>query len=117
MLAVGALVLAALLASAAWFLPRVPPNCTDARTLALVQQALLGHFGLPPSTTLTNIRTVAGGILALRFVCHADLMGFDRASLPPGPVPRAVDYSSELGDGRQRVTTAIAPALTWQRVE
>ena len=86
-----AILLAALAASAAWFRARLPPDCADPRTIALVRQSLTTHYHLPATTTLENIRTVAGGWLALRFVCTADLGGFDPHELPQGmPLPGEV---------------------------
>src|SRR5580704_10552319 len=61
-----------------------PPDCTDPRTLALVHESLTGHFKLPDTTRLIDIETVVGGYLAFRYVCEADVTGFDPHSLPPG---------------------------------
>ncbi|HEY3846940.1 MAG TPA: hypothetical protein VGL95_07485 [Acetobacteraceae bacterium] len=112
-----AILLAALAASAAWFRARLPPGCTDPRTVALVRQSLTTRYHLPPSTTLDDIRTVAGGWLALRFVCTADLAGFDPHELPQGmPLPGQVHYTSRLTPDRSRheVTVELQPLLIWE---
>lgn len=111
------LLLAASGACVAWFLSQVPPGCADPRTLALVRQSLLERFSLPATTDLVRIRTVAGGRLALRFVCQADLAGFDRNTLPAGPIPHAVDYTSRLEAGRHHVAVSIEPVLKWDKVD
>ena len=91
----------------------VPPSCTDPRTLTLVRQSLLNQFHLPPSTRLERIDMKAGGWLAFRFVCQADL-DIPEKDLPPGPRPGSVHYISILGNnGRQQVTVTIAPLLQW----
>jgi hypothetical protein len=61
-----------------------PPDCTDPRTLALVHASLTEHFKLPDTIRLEQIQTVAGSYLAFRYVCEAQLAGFDRHALPPG---------------------------------
>jgi hypothetical protein len=112
-----AILLAALAASAAWFRARLPPGCTDPRTVALVRQSLTARYHLPAATTLDNVRTVAGGWLALRFVCTADLAGFDPHALPQGmPLPGQVHYTSLLTpDGsRHEVTVTLQPLLIWE---
>jgi hypothetical protein len=85
--------------------------------MALVHHALHQDFGLPSATALTDIRTLAGGILALRFVCEASLTGLDRASLPPGPVPRAVNFVSRLNKDHHEVDVSLSPVLKWEKVE
>ncbi|MGA3403648.1 MAG: hypothetical protein ABSC95_30920 [Acetobacteraceae bacterium] len=115
-----AILLAALAASAAWFRAHLPPGCTDPRTVALVRQSLTLHYHLPPATTLTSIRTVAGGWLALRFVCTADLAGFDPHDLPQGmPLPGQVRYTSRLTPDRSRhdVTVDLQPLLIWEKAQ
>ncbi len=115
-----AILLAALAASAAWFRARLPPDCTDPRTTSLVHQSLTTRDHLPPTTTLENIRTNAGGWLALRFVCTADLGGFDPHALPQGmPLPGQVHYTSQLTPdrGRHEVTVDLQPLLTWEKVQ
>jgi hypothetical protein len=115
-----ALLLAALAASAAWFRARLPPDCADPRTVALVRQSLTAHDRLPSATTLDNIRTVAGGWLALRFVCTADLGGFDPHELPQGtPLPGQVHYTSRLTPDRSRheVTVELQPLLIWEKAQ
>ncbi|MDR3534988.1 MAG: hypothetical protein P4L71_00685 [Acetobacteraceae bacterium] len=107
----------ALLGTAAWFLPRVPPTCADPRTLALLHDVLQDRFNLPQTTEPVHIRTLAGGVLALRFVCEADLAGFDHASLPEGAVPHSVRYASRLLGDRQEVTATLVPVLKWDKVE
>ena len=96
----------------------VPPDCRDPRTLALVQHSLTDHFHLPTSTRVDHIRMLAGGWLAFRFVCQADLE-VDLAELPPGPRPGFVEYTSELNaSGKaQDVTVAVAPLMIWVPVQ
>ncbi len=115
-----AILLVALAASAAWFRAHLPPGCTDPRTVALVRRSLATRYRLPPATTLDNIRTVAGGWLALRFVCTADLAGFDPHDLPPGtPLPGQVRYTSRLTPDRSRheVTVDLQPLLIWEKAQ
>ena len=119
LLACALLVLAACAWAAAYFHAQVPPNCTDPRTLALVSQSLTRQH-LPPATRLEHIRTVAGGFLALRFVCEATLDGFSQDDLPTGmPVPDFVHYTSRLTpDGsRHEVSVTIQPLLMWEKVQ
>jgi hypothetical protein len=97
-----------------------PPDCTDPRTLALVHASLTGHFKLPDTTRLDQIRTVAGGYLAFRYVCVAHITGFDPQALPPGAtIPGWARYVSRLTDGRQRheVTVRIAPLMILEQVQ
>jgi hypothetical protein len=115
------IVVAALLTCGAIYYHRTitPPDCTDPRTLALVHTSLTDHFKLPDTTRLEGIRTVAGSYLAFRYVCDAQLTGFDRKALPPGTtVPGAVRYVSHLTDGGQRheVTVRIAPLMIMEQV-
>jgi hypothetical protein len=113
------LLLGALAASAAWFHAHRPPDCADPRTVALVRQSLTTHDHLPAAATLDNIRTVAGGWLALRFVCTADLAGFDPHELPQGtPLPGQVHYTSRLtaDRGRHEVSVQLQPLLIWEKV-
>jgi hypothetical protein len=98
----------------------VPPDCDDPGTLALVRQSLTGRFGLPASVTIENIRTLAGGYVAFRFVCEASLGGIDRRALPDGsPIPGSVRFVSQLMADRrsQEVTVSIQPVLIWERVQ
>jgi hypothetical protein len=114
------LVLAAVGASVAWFHARVPPDCRDPRTLALVQRSLTTRFRLPAGATLTDIRTVAGSFLALRFVCQAEVAGVDPQALPPGtPLPGTVHYISRLTPDRRRheVTVDLQPLLIWEKAQ
>jgi hypothetical protein len=96
----------------------VPPDCRDPRTLALVRQSLTSHFHLPASTRIDNIRMIAGGWLAFRFVCEADLEA-NAAELPPGPKPGFVNYTSQLTDSgrRQDVTVTVSPLMLWVPVQ
>jgi hypothetical protein len=97
-----------------------PPDCTDPRTIALVHLSLTGHFKLPDTTRLIDIETVVGGYLAFRYVCEAELTGFDPKSLPPGTtIPGTVRYVSRLTDAGQRheVTVRIAPLLILEQVQ
>jgi hypothetical protein len=115
-----ALLIALLGASAAWFRARLPPDCTDPRTVALVRQSLSTRYHLPSATTLENIRSVAGGWLALRFVCTADLAGFDPHELPQGaPIPGHIRYTSRLTAdlGRHEVTVDLQPLLIWEQAQ
>ncbi len=95
----------------------VPPGCTDPRTLELVRQSLTNQFHLPPSTRMERITMQAGGWLAFRFVCEADL-DIPEKDLPPGPRPGTVHYISILVDNhRQQVTVTISPLLQWIQVQ
>ncbi len=98
----------------------VPPDCQDPETLALVRRSLTGRFGLPASVTIDNIETRAGGYVAFRFACEADLHGIDPSDLPAGsPVPGSVYYVSRLTDGgrRHEVTVSIQPLLKLEKVQ
>ena len=98
----------------------VPPDCDDPDTLALVRQNLTGRYKLPASVTIENIRTLAGGYVAFRFVCEASLGGIDRNALPDGStVPGSVHYVSQLTADRRshEVTVSIQPVLIWERVQ
>lgn len=95
----------------------VPPGCTDPRTLAIVRQSLIEQFHLPPSTAMERINMKAGGWLAFRFICEADL-DIPEQDLPPGPRPGMVHYISILDDNhRQHVTVTISPLLEWIQVQ
>ena len=96
----------------------VPPGCRDPRTLALVQKSLTGRFHLPASTRIDHIHMIAGGWLAFRFECEADIE-IPEAELPPGPRPGTVHYVSQLTNGgtRHEVTVSIAPLMIWAPVE
>jgi hypothetical protein len=96
----------------------VPPGCRDPQTLALVHQSLANHFHLPTSTRIDKIRMLAGGWLAFRFVCEADLE-INPAELPPGPKPGFVRYTSQLTNSgqRQRVTVSVVPLMIWVPVQ
>ena len=96
----------------------VPPDCRDPRTLALVHQSLTGRFHLPASTQIDHIQMIAGGWLAFRFECEADLE-IDPAKLPPGPRPGTVHYVSQFNQPgrRHEVTVRIAPLMIWAPVE
>jgi hypothetical protein len=98
----------------------VPPDCEDFDTLALVRKSLTGRFQLPASVTIENIRTVAGGYVAFRFVCEAGLGGIDRNALPEGSaIPGSVRYVSQLTADRRthEVSVSIQPVLIWERVQ
>lgn len=79
----------------------VPPGCTDPRTL---EQVMLR---LPPQAKLERIKVIAGGPLAFRFVCEAD-MGAS-----------TVHYTSQFtpDHSRQLVTVSVTPVLIWMRVQ
>lgn len=113
--AAGGIGLAAL---AAYMRLNVPPDCRDPRTLALVYRSLIAHFGLPSTTRVIGIRTLAGGPLAFRFVCEADLAGVTLSQLPPGVRPGFVRYTSQLKRNREvhDVTVEILPLLMWEKV-
>lgn len=72
----------------------VPPGCTDPATLALVRQSLTERFKLPASVTIDDIETHAGGYLAFRFACEADLHNIDPHNLPPGTAVRGRSITS-----------------------
>ena len=75
----------------------MPPDCEDPETLSLVRQSLTGRFNMPSSVTIENVRTLAGGYVAFRFACEADLRGIDPHDLPEGTaVPGSVHYVSRL---------------------
>ena len=96
----------------------VPPDCRDPRTLALVRHSLTDHYHLPASTGIDHIHTIAGGWLAFRFVCQADLE-VDLAKLPPGPKPGFVDYTSQWAEPGHllHVTVHVSPLMIWVPVE
>ncbi|HET7880840.1 MAG TPA: hypothetical protein VFL55_08130 [Acetobacteraceae bacterium] len=98
----------------------VPPDCSASETLALVRHSLTTRFGLPDSVRIENIETHAGGYVAIRFACEADLRGVDPKDLVPGsPVPGSVYYESRLTDGgrRHEVTVRLFPLLKLERVQ
>jgi hypothetical protein len=98
----------------------VPPDCEDPETLALVRRSLTGRFGLPASVAIKHIETHAGGYVAFRFACKADLRDIDPNDLPPGsPVPGSVYYVSRLTDDgrRHEVTVNIQPLLKMEKVQ
>jgi hypothetical protein len=98
----------------------VPPDCSDPDTLALVRQSLTGRFKLPPSVTIENIQTTAGGYVGFRFVCEASLGGIDPHALPAGStVPGIVHYISRLtADHRSHeVSVSVQPVLIWERMQ
>jgi hypothetical protein len=98
----------------------VPPDCEDAATLALVRQSLTSRFALPATVSMQHVRTLAGGYVAFRFVCEADIAGLDRDALPPGStVPGSVRYTSQLTDGHRHheVTVSVEPRIRWERVQ
>ncbi len=82
----------------------VPPDCRDPRTLAQVAPHI------PQGERLAGIHVLAGGPLAFRFVCEADL---------DGPRAMTVHYTSQLTEGgaRHEVTVSVSPVLIWERVQ
>jgi len=119
LLALAVMLLAALSGFAAWFHAGEPPGCSDPRTLAMVRQSFVRHH-LPPSTQMLAIQTRAGGPLALRFVCQAQLVGIHKRDLPPDtPVPGEITYTSQLTKHRTRheVTVRIEPLLRWEKAQ
>jgi hypothetical protein len=98
----------------------VPPGCEDPATLALVRQSLTGHFKLPASTKLEFIQTMAGGFVAFRFVCEAQLADINPAALSPNsPIPGTVHYISQLTSDHRRheVKVSVQPLLIWEQVQ
>lgn len=98
----------------------VPPDCEDARTLALVRQSLIQTFRVPSSVTIDGIQTHAGGYLAFRFACEATLGNINPNDLPPGTtIPGFVYYTSRLTPGRRRheVSVSIEPVLILEKVQ
>ena len=98
----------------------VPPDCEAPETLALVRHSLTGRFKVPASVTIENIETHAGGYVAFRFACEADLRNINPNDLPPGsPVPGSVYYTSTLTDGGRshEVTVSVQPLLKLERVQ
>jgi hypothetical protein len=119
-LSAGVVLLASTVVAAYLRIYVVPPDCQDPQTLALVRQSLTGRFKLPPSISIDNIRMLAGGYLAFRFACTADLSGIDPHSLTPGDtIPGSVYYISRLTDRgtRHQVTVSIQPLLVEKRVQ
>ena len=97
-----------------------PPDCTDPGTLALVHASLTERFKLPDTVRLENIQTVAGSYFAFRYVCEAQLAGFDPHTLPRGSIiPDIAHYVSDLTDGgrRHEVTVRIAPLMILEQVQ
>jgi hypothetical protein len=97
----------------------VPPGCRDPRVLAIVRQQLTGRYRLPTTVRIENIRVQAGGPLAFRFLCNADLGGLSHAPLPPGPRPGGVHYVTQLTEPGRRlsVTVHLQPMLEWVLVQ
>ncbi|MDE2580354.1 MAG: hypothetical protein KGL52_01835 [Rhodospirillales bacterium] len=97
----------------------VPPGCRDPQTLAQVRDVLVGRYHLPETVRIENIAIQAGGPLAFRFVCTADLGGLEHVPMPPGPVPGGVRYVTRLtGPARRlQVTVSVQPLLTWIPVQ
>jgi hypothetical protein len=121
-LAVGTLaMLSAAVLGVVWLrINIVPPDCKDPDTLALVRQSLTGRFKLPPSVTIENIQTLAGGYVAFRFACEADLGGIDPHALAEGAaVPGSVHYISRLTADHEHheVTVSVQPMLKLERVQ
>jgi hypothetical protein len=80
----------------------------------------VGHFKVPPSVTIADIETHAGGYVAFRFACEADLHNIDPNDLPPGtPIPGSVYYISRLTPDHQRheVEVSIYPLLKLEKVQ
>ena len=97
----------------------VPPGCRDPAVLAIVRHALVAHFHLPATVRLEAIRVRAGGPLAFRFLCTADLGGLRGAVLPPGPRPGSVRYTTQLTGAARRldVSVRVVPLLNWVPVQ
>ena len=119
-LGVGALLAGAAVAVIWLRLYVVPPDCEDARTLALVRRSLIERYKLPAGLMIEDIQTHAGGFVAFRFACEADLHGIDPNDLAPGtPVPGSVYYVSRLTDSgrRHEVSVRIYPLLKLEKVQ
>jgi hypothetical protein len=105
-LAAAALALAGGSAALAVHLHRtiVPPGCHDPRTLAQLAARL------PRGERIARVRVIAGGPLAFRFVCEADLEGTRALT---------AHYTSQLADpgARHEVVVAISPVLVFVRVQ
>lgn len=117
-------VLVVLLASAVtvvWLRTNVvPPDCRAPETLTLVHQSLTGRFKLPATVVMENIQTLAGGYLAFRFACAAELGNINPNDLTPGTtIPGTVYYTSRLTEDGQHheVTVSIQPLLVMKRVQ
>ena len=97
----------------------VPPGCRDPHVLAIVRHALVARFHLPVTVRLSAIRVRAGGPLAFRFLCSADLGGLRGAALPPGPRPGSVRYTTRLTGAARRleVSVRVVPLLSWVPVQ
>ena len=98
----------------------VPPDCAAADTLALVRRSLVANFKLPEHLRIENIQTRAGGYLAFRFACEADLRGIAPDDLPPGTaIPATVYYLSRLSEHgkRHEVAVDVRPLLRLERVQ
>lgn len=98
----------------------VPPDCSDPATLALVRQSLVDHFKVPASVTIEDIETHAGGYVAFRFACEADLHNINPNDLAPGTViPGSVYYISRLSPDHRRheVEVSLYPLLKLEKVQ
>lgn len=96
-----------------------PPGCNDPSTLALVGSKLAHILAPMQPPRLVRIKTLAGGLLAIRFVCTADFARPDRMTLANGTVIESVKYTSSLREpGRiQQVSVRLEPLLHWQKVQ
>jgi len=88
-----------------------PPDCRDRRTLALAHASLTGHFKLPDTARLEQIRTLGGAYLVFQYLCKVRLTGFDGHALPSGTtIPGRAGYVSHLTDGGRRHEVPVLSA-------
>lgn len=96
-----------------------PPRCDDTRTLALVGYQLAQALAPMSPPQLARIKTVAGGELAIRFICSADFANPDRIRLPDGTVIRELQFTSTLAGPHhaQQVSIRLEPIPVWEQVQ
>jgi hypothetical protein len=87
--------------------------------LALARKAIEDKLRLKSLPELTDIRSVAGGWLAIRFVCVAHFVHPDVIDQVAGFKTLDVQYSSELmmPSWKQRVSISLEPDLEWSKVQ
>lgn len=104
--------------SASYLAALKPPGCNDPRTLILMGYEL-GRLLSPASAPdLARVTTVAGGSLAIRYVCSAEFANPEKIQLPDGAAIHAVRFTSTLAGPHltQRVTVQLEPILQWEKV-
>lgn len=96
-----------------------PPGCDDPSTLALVGYELAQVLRPMPPPALARVKTVEGGLLAIRFVCTADFADPERIELAHGAVAQSIRFTSMLGgpDHVQQVSVRLVPILEWDKVQ